>query len=87
MIDKAEDENWFRAELNGREGYVPSNYIEMLPHTWYQQKIRRSQAEEMLLAQEEINDGNRRYKYEGLPQTLQCKTVFEEASYPIFKNI
>ena len=65
VIDKAEDENWFRAELNGREGYVPSNYIEMLPHPWYQQKIRRSQAEDMLLAQEELPEGNRRYKYEG----------------------
>ena len=65
MIDKDEDENWFRAELNGREGYVPSNYIEMLPHPWYQQKIRRSQAEDMLLAQEDLPDGNRRYKYEG----------------------
>jgi len=64
VIDKDEDENWFRAELNGREGYVPSNYIEMLPHPWYQQKIRRSQAEDMLLAQEDLPDGNRRYKYE-----------------------
>ena len=69
VIDKDEDENWFRAELNGREGYVPSNYIEMLPHPWYQQKIRRSQAEDMLLAQEDLPEGSRRYKYEGMRGT------------------
>ena len=65
MINQAEDESWFLAELNGCEGYVPSNYIELFPHPWYRQNIGRSQAEEMLLAQEEIPDGNCRYKFEG----------------------
>lgn len=27
-----EDRNWYKAEVDGREGYVPSNYIEMKPH-------------------------------------------------------
>ena len=26
------DLNWFKAELDGSEGLVPSNYIEMKPH-------------------------------------------------------
>ena len=32
-----DDSNWFRAELDGREGLIPSNYIEMKPHSWYLQ--------------------------------------------------
>jgi len=29
-----EDKNWYKAELDGREGYIPSNYIELKPHTF-----------------------------------------------------
>ena len=25
----SEDKNWYKAELNGKEGYIPSNYINM----------------------------------------------------------
>jgi len=44
-----DDKNWYRAELNGREGYIPSNYIEMKSHSWFVNKISRSDAEEALL--------------------------------------
>jgi len=27
-----DDVNWFRAELDGREGLIPSNYIDMKAH-------------------------------------------------------
>lgn len=26
--------NWYRAELDGKEGLIPSNYIEMKSHEW-----------------------------------------------------
>lgn len=26
------DENWYKAEMNGRDGFIPSTYIEMKPH-------------------------------------------------------
>lgn len=29
-----DDMNWYRAELDGREGLIPSNYIEMKPHKY-----------------------------------------------------
>jgi len=29
-----EDKNWYKAELDGKEGYIPSNYIELKPHTF-----------------------------------------------------
>lgn len=33
------DVNWFKAEANGRKGYIPSNYIELRPHE-YVESIR-----------------------------------------------
>lgn len=32
ILSMEEDKNWYKAELDGKEGYVPSNYIEMKPH-------------------------------------------------------
>jgi len=31
IINMEEDKNWYKAELDGKEGYVPVNYIEMKP--------------------------------------------------------
>ncbi|XP_060598478.1 growth factor receptor-bound protein 2-like isoform X5 [Ruditapes philippinarum] len=49
ILSKDEDQNWYKAELNGKEGYVPNNYIEMRPHDWFCGKMRRNEAEELLL--------------------------------------
>ena len=27
-----DDENWYKAEMGGKEGFVPKNYIQMKPH-------------------------------------------------------
>ena len=35
VLNKEDDMNWYRAELDTREGLIPSNYIEMKPHSWY----------------------------------------------------
>ena len=29
-----DDLNWYRAESDGKEGLIPSNYIEMKNHEW-----------------------------------------------------
>lgn len=29
-----DDMNWFRAELDGKDGLIPSNYIEMKSHEY-----------------------------------------------------
>lgn len=55
IINKDEDPNWFRAELDGKEGYVPSNYIRMKEHKWYLGRISRADAESLLKRQP--NDG------------------------------
>lgn len=49
IINNQEDTNWFKAELDGKTGFVPANYIEMLPHEWYHGMIKRSDAEDTLL--------------------------------------
>ncbi|XP_005092858.1 growth factor receptor-bound protein 2 [Aplysia californica] len=53
ILSTFDDKNWYKAELNGKEGYVPHNYIEMCPHSWYVGKVSRSKAEEMLLQTEQ----------------------------------
>ncbi|XP_015921768.1 growth factor receptor-bound protein 2 [Parasteatoda tepidariorum] len=48
-----EDSDWFRAELDGKEGFIPSNYIEMKNHDWYHGRISRADAEKLLLTKHE----------------------------------
>ncbi|XP_070579951.1 growth factor receptor-bound protein 2-like [Ptychodera flava] len=45
------DANWYKAELNGKEGFIPKNYIMMKPHEWFRGKISRAKAEELLRQQ------------------------------------
>ncbi|KXJ28497.1 growth factor receptor-bound protein 2 [Exaiptasia diaphana] len=49
VLDMEQDKNWYKAEQNGREGWIPRTYIEMKPHDWFNGKITRKQAEETLL--------------------------------------
>ncbi|XP_029142999.1 GRB2-related adapter protein-like [Protobothrops mucrosquamatus] len=32
ILNMEEDQNWYKAELLGLEGFVPKNYIKMKPH-------------------------------------------------------
>ncbi|KTF86077.1 hypothetical protein cypCar_00027659 [Cyprinus carpio] len=43
-----DDPNWYTAELFGRRGYVPKNYINLRPHTWFVGGISRQAAENRL---------------------------------------
>ncbi|ODN00986.1 Protein E(sev)2B [Orchesella cincta] len=44
VLAVAEDENWLKGELDGREGLVPSNRIQMKPNPWYYGPITRTEA-------------------------------------------
>ena len=39
----------YKAELDGDEGLIPSNYIRMAEHSWYLGIITRSDAEALLM--------------------------------------
>ena len=47
---KRVDENWYEGFCNGRQGFLPANYIEvgissillMGPHSWYMHQIEAS---------------------------------------------
>lgn len=41
-------DEWYKAEMNGQEGFVPQNYIEMQAPRWFQENASRSAAEEVL---------------------------------------
>lgn len=36
------DPNWYKAEINGTKGYVPSNYIELRPHEYVHNAVYES---------------------------------------------
>ncbi|XP_037037870.1 growth factor receptor-bound protein 2 isoform X1 [Bradysia coprophila] len=48
ILNMEDDMNWYRAELDGKEGLIPSNYIEMKSHDWYYGRITRADAEKLL---------------------------------------
>ncbi|XP_008301550.1 GRB2-related adapter protein 2a [Stegastes partitus] len=41
-------DEWCKAEMNGMEGYVPQNYIEINTPMWFQENASRNAAEELL---------------------------------------
>ena len=55
VLDTAEKKGWYRAELDGREGLIPNNYVRMKAHEWYRGGITRAKAEEVL--DHQPNDG------------------------------
>ncbi|XP_064179806.1 GRB2-related adaptor protein 2-like isoform X2 [Anguilla rostrata] len=46
------NDDWFKAELHGHEGFVPRNYINVRFPSWYQENASRSMAEESLSPRE-----------------------------------
>ncbi|XP_068099614.1 GRB2-related adapter protein [Hyperolius riggenbachi] len=49
ILNMEDDQNWYKAELKGQEGYIPKNYIKVKPHPWYEGRISRQKAEEILM--------------------------------------
>ncbi|MBW01687.1 GRB2-related adapter protein-like, partial [Eschrichtius robustus] len=49
ILNMEDDQNWYKAELRGAEGFVPKNYIRVKPHPWYSGRISRQLAEEILM--------------------------------------
>lgn len=48
-IMKMDDKSWYKAEQDGRVGFIPSNYIQMRNYDFYHGKVARVQAEQVLL--------------------------------------
>ncbi|KAK6300752.1 hypothetical protein J4Q44_G00288500 [Coregonus suidteri] len=45
------DDDWLKAELHGKEGFIPRNYINIHLPSWYQESASRGEAQESLMAQ------------------------------------
>ncbi|KAI1884496.1 hypothetical protein AGOR_G00226980 [Albula goreensis] len=46
------NDNWYKAEFHGHEGYVPINYVDRPIPSWFQEHASRTLAEEMLKARQ-----------------------------------
>ncbi|XP_034743731.1 GRB2-related adapter protein-like [Etheostoma cragini] len=52
-VKEMEDDScWVTAEIQGRRGYVPENYISLLPYPWFAGRVSRLDAEKRLCWQE-----------------------------------
>ncbi|KAM8844754.1 GRB2-related adapter protein 2a [Spinachia spinachia] len=41
-------DDWYKAEMDGQEGFVPKNYVEVQTPRWFQENASRSTAEDVL---------------------------------------
>jgi len=57
ILQTDEDENWYRAELNGQIGYVPKNRVQRTQVRWYMGVVSRNEAERILMARN-LPDGS-----------------------------
>uniref|UniRef100_A0A672GJ69 GRB2 related adaptor protein b n=1 Tax=Salarias fasciatus TaxID=181472 RepID=A0A672GJ69_SALFA len=48
VTEMEDDSCWFTAEIHGKRGYVPENYISVLPHPWFAGPVSRLEAEQRL---------------------------------------
>ncbi|XP_026215185.1 GRB2-related adapter protein-like [Anabas testudineus] len=48
VTEMEDDSGWFTAEIQGKRGYVPENYISILPHLWFAGRVTRLEAEQRL---------------------------------------
>uniref|UniRef100_A0A669EEB8 GRB2 related adaptor protein b n=1 Tax=Oreochromis niloticus TaxID=8128 RepID=A0A669EEB8_ORENI len=48
VTEMEEDSCWVTAEIQGKRGYVPGNYISLLPHLWFAGPVSRLEAEQRL---------------------------------------
>ncbi|GMS80456.1 hypothetical protein PENTCL1PPCAC_2631, partial [Pristionchus entomophagus] len=48
VLEMDEDEHWFRADLDGKEGFVPKNYLRMLSSSWFVGRVPPSNLTEIL---------------------------------------
>ncbi|KAM9857123.1 GRB2-related adapter protein-like [Aulostomus maculatus] len=52
VTEMEDDACWFTAEIQGKRGYVPENYISLLPHPWFAGRVSRLEAEQRLHRQD-----------------------------------
>uniref|UniRef100_A0AC34QTH3 GRB2 n=1 Tax=Panagrolaimus sp. JU765 TaxID=591449 RepID=A0AC34QTH3_9BILA len=79
ILSKEDDPFWFKAEMNGIEGFVPKNYLKMLEHTWYMGKISRTDAENLLMQPGNQNGAFLVRKSESSPGEFSISVRFENA--------
>ncbi|XP_034394512.1 GRB2-related adapter protein-like isoform X1 [Cyclopterus lumpus] len=52
VTEMEDDSCWVTAEIQGKRGYVPENYISLLPYPWFAGRVSRLEAEKRLHRQD-----------------------------------
>lgn len=77
VLSKEEDPYWYKAELNGNEGFVPRNYLKMKEHSWYMGNISRTDAEAKLKRPGNQNGAFLVRKSESSPGEFSISVLYE----------
>ncbi|XP_074642302.1 growth factor receptor-bound protein 2-like [Tubulanus polymorphus] len=51
ILEFDDNSQWSKAEQEGRDGYIPLNYVQIEDHKWFHGKVKRSDAENILKSQ------------------------------------
>ncbi|XP_072319347.1 growth factor receptor-bound protein 2-like [Eucyclogobius newberryi] len=51
IMQMEERSDWCTAEYNGKEGFIPKNYVMIKAHSWFHGHLRKEEAEELLSKQ------------------------------------
>lgn len=77
ILNKDADQYWYKAELNGKEGFIPKNYVTLKPHDWFHGKISRKQAEDLILC-EQHNGAFLLRESESMPGDFSLSVKFKD---------
>ncbi|KAJ8037720.1 Growth factor receptor-bound protein 2 [Holothuria leucospilota] len=77
ILNKDTDQYWYKAELNGKEGFIPKTYVQLRPHNWFHGKISRKQAEELIML-EPHNGAFLLRESESMPGDFSLSVKFKE---------
>ncbi|XP_014954160.2 GRB2-related adapter protein isoform X3 [Ovis aries] len=89
ILNMEDDQNWYKAELRGAEGFVPKNYIRVKPHPYGDQvqhfKVLREPSGKYYLWEEKFNSLNELVAFYRTTTIAKKRQVFLQDEEPLPK--
>ncbi|XP_027730555.1 GRB2-related adapter protein isoform X4 [Vombatus ursinus] len=89
ILNMEDDQNWYKAELHGAEGFIPKNYIQVKPHPYGDQvqhfKVLRENMGKYFLWEEKFNSLNELVDFYRTTTIAKKKQIFLRDEDPTHK--
>ncbi|XP_060059184.1 GRB2-related adapter protein isoform X3 [Erinaceus europaeus] len=90
ILNMEDDQNWYKAELQGAEGFVPKNYIRIKPHPYGDQvqhfKVLREATGKYFLWEKKFNSLNELVDFYRTTTIARKGQVFLRDQEPLLKQ-